>query len=184
MARARAHPVHKGSSSLPGWSNEIGQPHLLKDVPLHRSLLLIPVGRLDRAQPSEPAFAVLGPGEEQHSPGRAGPPSERTGLQTAVPPRRRRGCQGGGAGPEQLGLPQRGAEKCAEHGHSSPLPWGNTQRACNRGARKGEDEAQLGGCQVGMVGRKPRSKSRQVEVPASLQARGRGVSIVVCSAVL
>lgn len=35
-----------------------------------------------------------------------------------------------------------------------------------------------------MVQKNPESRSRQVEVPGSLQTRGRGVSIVICSAVL
>lgn len=48
LARARTHPVHQGSFSLPGSSTEIGQSHTLKDVPLHHTLLLIPAGRLEQ----------------------------------------------------------------------------------------------------------------------------------------
>lgn len=49
LARARTHPVHQGSFSLPGSSNEAGQSHTLRDVPLHCILLLIPAGRLEQS---------------------------------------------------------------------------------------------------------------------------------------
>lgn len=41
--------VHQGSFSLPGSSNEVGQSHTLRDVPLHHTLLLISVGRLEQS---------------------------------------------------------------------------------------------------------------------------------------
>lgn len=58
VARARAHPVQHRYSSLSGWSNEIEQSHLLKDVALCDSLLVIPFGRLEQSPPNL-FFAVL-----------------------------------------------------------------------------------------------------------------------------
>lgn len=125
-----------------------------------------------RAEPSKIACAMQGPGRS--STASAGSPSEHTGLRTAAPSCRKRakgrGCRDSGAGPEQLGLLQRGAEKCSEQGRSSPSPWGGT---CD-GSQEGEDGAQsFGACWAPGEGS-----------PASLQAGGRGVSIVVGPAVL
>lgn len=58
--------------------------------------------------------------------------------------------------------------------HPASLRWG---------IRRGRMDSRVR-YQLGTVGWKPRSKSRGVKVPASLQAGGRGVNIVICSAVL
>lgn len=160
LARARTHSVHQGSFSLPGSSTEIGQSHTLKDVLLHHTLLLIPFGRLEQSPPNCPCLCwdwggaanqvvlvllqskrdlrLLFPRAEDKQRGED--------VKTVVQDLSSWNCL-------------RGAEKCAEHKHSSPSLWGSTQWACH-GVPGREKMRPRIRCQVGMVQRKPRSQEQ------------------------
>lgn len=115
LARARRHPVHQGSFSLPGSSNELDSL-TLRDVPLLCTLLLIPAGRLEQSPLTLPCLCWDWGGAADQA------------VLVLLQSKRDSGCcslvqrTGKGermSGPEQLELPQRGAEKHADHRHGS-----------------------------------------------------------------
>lgn len=138
LVRARTHPVHQGSFSLPGSSNELGSL-TPRDVPLHCTLLLIPAGRLEQSPLTLPClcwdwggaadqavlvllqskrdFMLLFP--------HAGDRQRGEDVRTVVQDLSSWNCL-------------REERRSMQSTSTAPSPWGSTQWAC----RKGKNEAQ------------------------------------------